>query len=115
MTYSQFFHRNCERSCIGSTANPTLLALRTLRIHELTVNICVPLALKTFSVSAGALKSPVLALSILYLIMNMTVAVNNPVPTEMAVILHRTGTLFLYIGRKNKRVSRGISSVKCFN
>ncbi len=39
----------------------------------------------------------VLALSIiLYLIMNMTVAVNNPVPTvnstEEAVKLHRTGT-----------------------
>ncbi len=46
--------------------------------------------------SAGALKSPALALSILYLIMNMTVAVNNPVPTvnsaEVAVKLHRTAT-----------------------
>jgi hypothetical protein len=38
------------------------------------------------------------------LIMNMTVAVNNHVPTEMAVKLHRTGTLFLHIGRKKKRV-----------
>jgi hypothetical protein len=95
-TYSEFFHRNCENSCTGSIANATLLALRTLRRHELTVNICVPLALETFSVSARALKSPVLALRILYLITNMTVAVNNPVLTEnsaeVAVKLHRTGT-----------------------